>query len=329
MPRHVAPMLAVPSDRLPRDAANWGFEYKWDGVRAIAYCDRASIHLESRNLLDITVRYPELQPLANDLGRRVVLDGEIVALDDTGRPSFAMLQRRMHANDRDAIARLRDAVPVYYFVFDVLWLEGQSLMSHPYAHRREILDDIFVPGDSYKLSPVHADGDGVYETAQAHRLEGIIAKRLDSPYQPGRRTPAWRKIKLIKNQEFVIGGWTPEKDGSRRGYGLGALLVGYYEPAGGPGERKLRLAGKVGSGFTAVSAETMLDLLQSRRRATNPFADRPPQRDAMFIEPVLVAEIEYRRWPEGGQVQQAVFKGLRTDKRPTEVLKESDALTRE
>jgi len=328
MPHGIAPMLAITGD-MPADAAAWAFEYKWDGVRALAYIDRSFFRLESRNLLDITPRYPELSGLPDVLSdHQAVLDGEIVALDEADRPSFALLQERMHVKDPAAIRRLMEAIPVYYFVFDLLWLDGQSLMHQPFAARREALQRLMLAGPHWRVSPYYvAQGPQMLRAAEQNHLEGVIAKRLDSPYQSGRRSPHWIKIKIVQQEEFVIGGWTGEKNSSG---GLGSLLVGYYQsPCRGQATPPLRYAGRVGTGFTEKTRRLLLSKLKPLQRPTSPFADPLPApsrfaRSAAavhYAQPQLVAEIAYRRWPEGGAIQHASFHGLRDDKDAREVVR--------
>lgn len=311
------PMLAT-AGAMPADQQHWAFEFKWDGVRALAQCDGESgLRLSARNGGDITARYPELLDLPHAIAGDAVLDGEIVALDDGQRPSFARLQRRMHVADPRTAARLARSVPACFVIFDVLRLRGHDLMRLPFRERRRLLHGLRLNGPSWQVTPSHdGEGEQMLEVARAHRLEGIVAKRLDSIYEPGRRSPNWVKIKLLSRQEFVVGGWIPEKNshGSDR---VGVLLLGYHDDAG-----KLRYAGGVGSGL-AVSDQTKLRrMLDRHASARSAFAEPVPRAGVHFLNPWLVAEIEYARWPEDGLVQHAVFKGFRMDKPAAEVISE-------
>lgn len=323
LPGSIEPMLALLSLELPSDDGNWAFEYKWDGVRAISYHDAATWRIESRNQLDITRRYPELQGLRDSLrGHQVVLDGEIVALDDLARPSFSRLQRRMHVNDAAQIQRLVREVPILYVLFDVLHLDGASLMDRPYTQRRQILEQLALAGPSWTITPAQVGrGEPMLNAARENALEGVIAKRLDSVYVAGRRSPAWLKIKIVQRQEFVIAGWTVESTGLRDR--VGTMLLGYYDSAGA-----LHYAGHVGTGLSAGDHAPLVRRFDKLAAADNPFVEKIPAArrggvKIQFLKPRLVAEVEYRRWPEGGLVQQASFKGLRTDKSARQVVKEA------
>src|SRR3954469_20863678 len=290
MPSGLEPMLATLTQDLPPDLDNYGFEYKWDGVRALCYWDGRTLRLESRNRLDIPRRYPELHVLADALGSRsAVLDGEIVALDEADRPSFPLLQNRMHVNDPAAIRRLVDEVPVRYLVFDLLYLDGRSTIHRSYLHRRDLLEQLTLVGPSWQVPPAHVgEGAAMLQAARDNQLEGVVAKRIDSVYDPGRRSPDWLKIKVIQRQEFVIGGWVPE--GGNTLSRVGSILLGYYEPGrtAGRAGKVLRFAGGVGTGFNERWHRTLSSTLNPLTRASSPFADPVPKRDAIFVEPILV-----------------------------------------
>jgi bifunctional non-homologous end joining protein LigD len=322
------PMLATLAPALPADLHNYGFEYKWDGVRALCYWDGRNLRFESRNRLDITHRYPELHVLGEALGSRpAILDGEIVALDEVGRPSFPLLQNRMHVNSRRDIERLTHEIPVRYLVFDLLHLDGHSVMDRSYVRRRDMLEQLTLIGPTWHVPPSHVgEGEAMLAAAREQGLEGVMAKRLDSLYYPGRRSPEWLKIKVIGRQEFVIGGWVPGDAGTNPSR-IGSLLVGYYEPTcAGAGNQKsgpvLRFAGGVGTGYNEVWHRALTAQLKPLTRATSPFGDPVPKPHKIFVEPLLVAEVEYRRWPANGVLHQASFKGLRTDKAPRKVVRE-------
>jgi len=318
MPEHVVPMFARLS-ALPRDDDRFGYEVKWDGVRGIAYVRDGRLRLESRNLKEVTIRYPEIGPMADALaGHAAVLDGEVVAFDEQGRPSFERLQHRMHLTGSAAIARLARQTPVIYMVFDLLWLDGALLMGEPYVERRERLEALALEGPAWRTPGYHSgDGASLLEASRRQGLEGIVAKRLDSTYEPGRRGGSWLKVKNSRRQELVIGGWVPGE--GRRRDRIGALLVGFYE-----GD-ELRWAGKVGTGFDDRELERLGRLLASRERSTSPFSGRQPERAARFVEPDLVAEVEFTEWTDRDMLRHSSYKGLRDDNRALDVVLEKPA----
>ncbi len=314
VPHGVAPMLAVAGD-LPDEEDAYAYEIKWDGVRAQASACGGRLHLSSRRLTDITARYPELWPLAEAVGRPALLDGEVVAFDDEGRPSFGHLQHRMHVTDPRDVRRRMGSHPVAYLVFDLLWLDDASTMDLPYVERRRLLAGLDLEHSCWSV-PRHHLGDGLalLAASRARGLEGIVAKRLTSPYEPGRRSRAWTKVKSKPRQDVVVGGWIPGS-GNRWGR-VGALLAGYHE--GG----RLRFAGRVGTGFTDRTLDELAQLLAPLERATSPFADDVPYKQARFVEPRLVAEVEFGEWTATRIMRHPSFKGLRDDKAPEEVVRE-------
>jgi bifunctional non-homologous end joining protein LigD len=317
MPRRLASMLAR-ADSLPADDHEWAFEIKWDGVRAIAYSQPGELRLESRNLNDIADSYPEILGVNAALGSHsAVLDGELVAFDSDGRPSFAALQRRMHTASREQARRLAKGTPVTYVIFDVLWLDGHSLMGEPYSMRRERLAALALSGERWQ-TPDYVVGQGaalLAASAEQH-LEGVVAKRLGSTYQPGARSRDWIKVKTIARQELVVGGWMPGK--GKRTHSIGALLLGVYED-----DDVLRYAGRVGSGLGEDDLERLSRLLAPLARPTSPFTtgEKPP-RGAIFCEPRLVVEVEFTSWTSAGSLRHPVYKGLREDRPAEQVVRE-------
>jgi bifunctional non-homologous end joining protein LigD len=315
-PARIAPMQATLARRAPT-GDGWAWELKWDGIRAIAYVEGGRVKLETRTGNDVTHRYPELRKLGEALGtREVILDGEVVAFDDRGRPSFELLQRRMHVEGDSTIRRLVGQVPVTYILFDVLWHEGHSTLELPYEERRALLASLELNGPSWQAPP-HEVGDGATttEVSKQFELEGVVAKRLDSPYEPGRRSRAWLKIKNSLRQEFVVGGWQ-EGEGGRSG-SIGSLLIGYYDD-----DSALHYAGKVGSGLSGASIAELTRLFERCARDTTPFATGKPPKGVHFVEPVLVVEVRFTEWTSTGNVRQPTFLGTRTDKEPADVRRE-------
>jgi bifunctional non-homologous end joining protein LigD len=319
MPEGIEPMKATLST-LPANDEEYGYEVKWDGVRAIAYCETGRVRLESRNLRDVTAQYPEIGRLARELGgREAVLDGEIVTFDAEGRPSFQRLQRRMHVGSEAEVRRRARESPVTYIAFDLLFLEGRNLMGLAYEERREMLEGLELEGPAWQTPAYHrGDGAKLLAASRDQGLEGIVAKRLGSRYQPGRRSRDWLKVKNVRSQEVVIGGWLPGK-GRREGE-IGALLVGYYERDGD--DVRLRYAGKVGTGFAAADLRLLAERLEPLARKTSPFEGRQPPKGANFVEPELVAEVEFTEWTAAGTLRHPSYKGLRDDKPAEDVVRE-------
>src|SRR5215210_4271546 len=253
MPEHVVPMMAR-LGTLPAKDDGWAYEIKWDGVRAIAYSEPGRLRLESRNLNDITAQYPEVRPLNRALSSHTaVLDGEIVAFDADGKPSFERLQQRMHLTGESQIRRRAQDYPVVYGIFHLLHLDGHDLTALPYNERRARLQQLALDGPAWQ-TPSHSVGGGarLREATAKQGLEGVMAKRLDCPYEPGKRPHHWIKVKTKQRQELVLGGWLPGE--GRRSGEIGALLMGYYENG------EFRFAGKVGTGF----GQKELDMLRRR-----------------------------------------------------------------
>ena len=313
MPARVVPMLAK-LGTLPARDDDFGFEIKWDGIRALAYYEPGRFHIESRNLNDITAQYPELRRLGRQLGSRdTILDGEIVAFDERGRPSFARLQHRMHLTREADIKRRVKDTPVHYVLFDVLYLEGRSVMSRPYVERRELLESLGLEGPNWQ-TPSYRRGSGkeLVEASAKNGLEGVVAKKLDSTYSPGRRNPHWIKVKNKRRVRLVIAGWLPEKERADR---LGALLVGYFDSEG-----HFRYAGRVGTGFDAQERTRLERLLAPLEREGSPFEGKRGPRGASYVEPRLVAEVEFTEWTNDGVLRHPSYKGLFDDEPESIVL---------
>jgi len=308
-------MLATAGTELPA-GPGWAFEMKWDGVRALAAVQDGRVGVRSRNGNDVTRGYPELHALGPALGGiDALLDGEIVAADDSGRASFQRLQSRMHLRDPGAVARAAREVPVVYVIFDVLWLDGTPAIGLAYRQRRDLLDRLALRGDAWQTPSSHGDGDAAFAISRELGFEGVVAKRIESVYEPGRRSPSWRKVKHQLRQEFVVGGGGPGQ--GAREERIGALLIGYYDAEG-----RLRYAGKVGTGFTETELDRLGAQLHALASASGPFSDRGLPRDACFVEPVLVAEVRFTEWTTGGRVRQPAYLGLRDDKRALDVTRE-------
>lgn len=315
------PMKAV-SGPVP-DGDGWAFEVKWDGMRVTSVLGGGTDVARSTNGIDVLGRFPELHRLGDHLGdHRVALDGEIVAFDDLGRSDFGRLQPRMQASSAEANAALTAAVPVTYVVFDLLAVGDLPTVDLPYLDRRRLLADLLEDGPTWRV-PSHVVGGGrdLFEAAAANGLEGIMAKRTDSAYLPGRRSSSWRKCKVRRRQELVVGGWTRGEGG--RSSTLGALHVGYHDPAA-PG-RPLRYAGKVGSGFSDATLAELCRLLAPLRTTTCPF-DPPPalprRTDHTWVEPTVVVEVELAHWTDQGLARHPVFVGLRIDRDAHDVVRE-------
>ena len=311
-PSFISPMLATLVGA-PFDDPDWIFEVKWDGFRVEAIVDGDTVRLWTRGEQDAS-RYfgPFLDPPTWLNARRAVVDGEVIALDDRGEPDFALLQARIKG--RGVAAEQR---PFVYEVFDLLHLDGRSLVEEPLEERRRLLGGIVRADPRVRLSEhIETDGIAFFDAARARGLEGIMAKDRRSPYVPGKRTDRWLKVKIRPEQELVLGGWVM---GSGRAVELGALLVGVYEDGG------LRYAGKVGAGFTNASRAELLAAVAPLAADAPPFATPPPRaaaRDAHWVRPELVIRAEFAGWTGDGLVRQAAYKGIELEKDPQRVIRE-------
>jgi bifunctional non-homologous end joining protein LigD len=307
-----SPMLAT-AGTLPL-GPGWGYEFKWDGVRVLACFDGGPPQLYARSGAVVTVAYPEISSLTLPAGS--VLDGEMVVLDAAGRPSFTALAERMHVRDPGRAARLAASQPVAYMIFDVLRLAGEDLLHLPYAERRERLADLGLAGAHWMVPPSFTDGPATSAAARENHLEGVVAKRLGTPYLPGLRSPDWIKVKFDRTGDYVIGGW---RAGVRR---LGGLLVG------APGPDGLRFRGRVGGGIGAGAEKELLAALAPLASHGSPFeagaVPREDARGAHWVSPDLVVEVRYGNRTPDGRLRFPRFLRLRPDKTPADCVEEDD-----
>ena len=330
MPSRLEPMLAK-NGRIPEsDSDEWAYEIKWDGIRALGYAEHGRWSMLSRRLEDVTARYPELAPIGEVLAdRAAILDGEVVALDEDGRPRFQLIQSRMGLTSPSVINARAARTPVDYVIFDLLHLDGHSVRELSYMRRRELLDQLGLDGPRWR-TPRYRNGGGasLLEAARLQGLEGIVAKRCDSPYRMGRRSNDWIKERVWRTQEFVIGGYIPGE--GRRSNRVGSLLVGYYDrrasELGRGDSQTLHFAGAVGSGLTEELIDSLTRELRSRERPDSPFdvgaPTGPKARTAVWCEPELVCEVNWTEWTNERTLRQPAFNGMRDDKDPREVIRE-------
>jgi bifunctional non-homologous end joining protein LigD len=302
----LAPMLATHGSVAKLTAAHWAFEAKWDGYRLLVEADHGELRLRSRSGRDLTAEFPQLRSLAADLGEHhVVLDGEVVALDASGVPSFSEMQNRARATR------------IEFRAFDLLYLDGRSLLRAKYRDRRKLLETLASAGGLNVPDLLSGDGAEALEYSRERRWEGVIAKKRDSTYQPGRRSASWIKDKYWNTQEVVIGGWRAGEGG--RTSGIGSLLMGI--PAAGG----LHFAGRVGTGFTERDLTSLKKTLEPLRTDESPFNSRLSGQDAKgvtFVRPTLVGEVRYSEWTSDDRLRQPSWRGLRPDKDPSQVIRE-------
>jgi bifunctional non-homologous end joining protein LigD len=312
MPHFIPPMLAT-LVAAPFDDAGWQFEIKWDGFRVETVVDGENVRLWTRGEQD-AARYfgTFLDPPSWIAARQAIVDGEVIALDDRGEPDFALLQARIKGQGRTGTP-----TPFVYEVFDLLWLDGRSLLDAPLEERRRLLADALQTDPRVRLSEhIEADGVAFFEAARVRGLEGIMAKDRSSTYQPGKRSMAWQKVKIRPEQELVVGGMTK---GAGKAVELGALLVGVFE------DGALRYAGKIGAGFNDASRAELLAKLEPLVVDAPPFVVPPPRpvsRSAIWLRPEVVIRAEFAGWTGDGLVRQAAYKGFDLGKDPKAVRRE-------
>ena len=305
LPAKLEPMLAESVDAAFSDP-RWLWEPKLDGYRALAFVDARGVRLRSRRGIDLTPAFPQLvADLRQQATQGMLLDGELVAFDAAGKPSFNALQNRVQAKTPRDIAAAEAATPTCYFAFDLLHFEGVDLRAAIYRDRRRYLAQCLMPTRLVQLVHAHEDGEALLEAALAAGFEGAMGKRVDSKYESGKRSKAWIKVKATHSAEFVVGGYTRGK-GSRGA--LGAVLIGYWD------KRKLRYVSHVGSGFDARSLKAMTERLAALRTETCPFAETPEVNGPVtWVAPQLVVEVEYQQWTEDERLRAPIFKALRED----------------
>jgi bifunctional non-homologous end joining protein LigD len=319
LPRQIKPMLAESGDT-PHSDPLWRYEPKIDGYRVIALVDGTRVRLQSRRGLDLTPHFPEIAAeLAAQVAGRLVLDGEIVALDTSGRPSFNALQNRAQLKGAAEIATAQREAPVVLVCFDLLHYAGLNLRSAPYSDRRRYLAQCLLPAAHLQLVHTSENAEELYAASLEHGFEGIVAKRLDSPYVPGQRSRAWLKLKTVQSGEFLIGGYT-RGNGARAP--MGALLLGYRDG------KSLRYAGHVGSGLDDKVIAALLERTAKLTSDESPFAEKPPlHRPTTWLKPQLVAEVSFSEWTPDGVLRAPVFVRLRDDVAPGSVRRRHGAAT--
>ncbi|MGB0120436.1 MAG: non-homologous end-joining DNA ligase [Solirubrobacterales bacterium] len=321
MPDLIEPMKAKLAEA-PAASDEWATEIKWDGVRAIAFCEPDGLRLQGRRLNDITGLFPEIAPLADvPEAEGTILDGELVAFDEYGIPDFQRIQKRLTRSERKSKPMPSRSYAATFVIFDILQADGQDLRSLPYRERRAELESRHLHGRSWQTPDyLVADIESTLEVTAEQGLEGLVIKRLDSSYHGGRAGSDWLKLKNRYRQEFVVGGWTEGK-GAREGE-IGSLLLGYWTQREGEGER-LVFAGRVGSGFSEGDLTAIRDDLHGFERESSPFLDLTDVTGAHFVNPLRVVEVEFSEWTHDMRLRHPVFVGMRRDKDPGEVRRES------
>lgn len=305
-PTFIPPMLALPVQQLPRQP-RLSYEFKWDGMRAFIRVASGTLCIRSRSGEDITLRFPEFTFLSNVLASHepVILDGEIVSLDARQRPSFSLLQRRMHVQSPSRAKQLATQQPATLLAFDLLWQHGQSLLGERYLKRREMLEALPLRDQRCWVPPRSSDGQATLASAKQLELEGVIAKRDDSLYEPGLRSGAWSKLRLYDEEDFTIVGWVPQRSGSPAS--IGALLLACTR------EGKLHYAGKVGSGLSDHEQHSLLRELEPLRIPASAIAGTPHGHEIRHVQPRLVARVRFHGWTHHDTLRQPSFITLHRD----------------
>jgi len=305
----VLPMLATKGDHVP--GAGWTHEVKWDGMRVLVDRTERGLRIWSRNENDVTVSFPELQGLV-DVADDFLVDGEVVALGE-GVPSFGALADRMHVRDATRARRLAEKNPVTLIAFDLLRLDGEDLCARPLAERRVLLLSLGLDDVAWQVPPTYDDGQMLLSAAEQQGLEGIVSKRLSSPYRPGQRSRDWLKFPIRRTDSFVVGGFRHETGSTHR---LGAVLVGE------PTEQGLEFRGRVGSGIAGKAGQMLAGLLTPMIVEESPFTEVLPKLDrvgTVWVKPEMVVDVQYLRLTTDGRLRQPAYRGVRTDLTPSDV----------
>jgi bifunctional non-homologous end joining protein LigD len=316
MPQAIRPMLATLVDE-PFNSADWLYEVKWDGFRAVAYLESGQLRLASRNQNDLTAEFPEIMELGKRLkAKTAIVDGEVCALDDEGRPSFSRMQQRSGMAESGSRIASKRSVQIVYYAFDLLYLDGYSLLRVDLEQRKELLSSIFAPNETVRYSDHFDDGLALYEAAKERGLEGVVAKRREGCYLQ-KRSREWLKMKITRRQECVIGGYTDPK-GAREHFG--SIVLGLYDDQG-----RLIHVGNAGTGFNQGNAVDLWRRMKKWEADKNPFFNKvEASRRAHFLKPELVAEIKFTEWTHERKLRAPVFEGLRFDKAPRECVFERE-----
>jgi len=303
LPDRLRPMLPMPASA-PFDSPDYAFDVAWDGVRALASVDRGQVALWGRGLADLTSRFPEVQALAALAPAETIVDGELIVSDEEGRPDAVALEQRQQATRLEAVARAARAHPVTYVVHDLLYLRGRSLLREPLVRRRPRLSEVLQSsGRIYVVEPVADDGLALFDAAREKGLEGVVAKRFDSPYRAGQRHPDWLAIDAVRRQDFAVMGFIPEAGDQL----LEALVVATYDGRG------FQPAGRVGGGFDAATSRRLRRMLDALPGATASDDSRWADDRISWVKPQVVVGVKFSEWDRNGQLRFPIFSGLKPE----------------